>query len=142
VIRSLIPFTQLTRTEMPQFRVTRLPLLLGGSEIAVGEVVAVDAFPNRVRLRQMYEQRRIEPTIAPKNSRQAARERQEAQRARESESAGSGPVSPVAASVASQDLLRAPVQSDFDSPAIPVSEESEPGSKPSAYTPPRRGKRP
>jgi len=137
VIRSLIPFTQLTRTEMPQFRVTRLPLLLGGSEIAVGEVVAVDAFPNRVRLRQMYEQRRIEPTVAPKNSKQAARERQEAQRARELESPG--PVSPVAVP---QALPLAPVQSDFDSPPIPVAEESELESKPVAYTPPRRGKRP
>lgn len=113
MIRSLIPFTQLTRLGVPpEFRVTRLPLLLDGIEIAVGDIVSPQSFPNRVRLRQMYEQRRIEPLVAPKDSRQEARERME--RANRERLAAST-LPPVSQST----------NLPFDSPAVPAVEAAE-----------------
>ena len=126
MIHSLIPFTQLTRTQMPQFRVCRLPLLLDGAEIEVGEIVAVDSFPNRVRLRQMYEQRRIEPTIAPKNSRQAAQEKQARERATRLSDAGTALLTEV-----------------FESPFIPLVEDQFPEPvKSAAYSPRKQVRKP
>lgn len=147
MIRSLIPFTQLTRNGMPEFRVCRLPLFLGGAEVPVGKVVAVDSFPNRIRVRQMYEQRRIEPVTAPKGSVQEARERME-------RGMGRAPGIPVDRSVG-QALDRwasgsADVLLDMDSLPVPVEdhvEESvaEPKPKPVArgrgYQPARGVKR-
>lgn len=73
MVHSLISFTQLTRGGViPEFVVRRFPLLAGGQELQVGDVLPADALVNRTRLRQMYEQRRISPLKAPANSRQAA----------------------------------------------------------------------
>lgn len=78
ITRSLIPWTQFIRQGVPsQFRVTRHPLLLNGVEVCPGEIVTPDVFLNRSRLRQMYEQRKIEPVVAPKGSVQATRDRVE-----------------------------------------------------------------
>ena len=73
ITRSLISWPQLTRTGTPQFLVCRRPLLLSGQEFAVGTNLPFDAVNNRSRLRQLYEQRRIEPVVAPPNSKQAHR---------------------------------------------------------------------
>ncbi len=141
MVRSLIPFTQLTRTGvMPQFRVCRLPLVTQGVELSVGEVVAPDTFRDRTRFRQLYEQRRIEPVVAPKDSRQAARERMERANVQR------GLSSPVAAQSATQS---APM---FDSPSIPVEEDGVEEEqayrerfdkpRPSGYTPRRTVRKP
>ena len=73
MIHSLISWPQLTRTGTPQFRVCRRALTMSGREFAIGTSLPVDAVHNRSRLRQLYEQRRIEPVIAPPNSKQAHR---------------------------------------------------------------------
>ncbi len=154
MIRSLIPFTQLTRGGvMPQFRVCRLPLVTQGVELSVGEVVAPDTFRDRVRVRQLYEQRRIEPVVAPKDSRQAARERMETeQRRARGETQEATPrgmtgdpsaTAPAPVSVSPGNL--------FSSPAIPVGEEEEESAqpvpapdsaRPSGYTPRRTVRHP
>lgn len=74
ITRSLIPWTQLIRQGVPdQFRVMRHALTLNGREVLPGEIVVPSDFLNRSRLRQMYEQRKIEPVVAPVGSVQAAR---------------------------------------------------------------------
>ena len=78
MIRSLVPYHELTRgltfgaSDFPQFRVCRTPLSTQDITVGVGEVVPADLF-GRTRLRQLYEQRRIEPAIAPRNTKQAMR---------------------------------------------------------------------
>lgn len=54
-------FTQLTRYGMPQFRAIRRPMEYAGESVEVGMPVtaALQATPGR--LRQFYDQRRIEP---------------------------------------------------------------------------------
>lgn len=74
ITRSLIPWTQLIRQGVPdQFRVTRHTLTLNGREVLPGAIVVPSDFLNRSRLRQMYEQRKIEPVVAPVGSVQAVR---------------------------------------------------------------------
>jgi hypothetical protein len=51
----------LTRFGIPEFRVIRRPIVTQGITIAVGSTVTPDTFLRRERLRQMYEQRLIEP---------------------------------------------------------------------------------
>jgi len=76
VTRDLIPFTQLTRFGVPDFRVTRRALTLGEVTLAVGTQLNPDLIPAAIRLtrlRQFYEQRLLEPVVAPKGTRQAHR---------------------------------------------------------------------
>ncbi len=77
-IRDLIPWSQLTRNGVPdQFRIIRRPLTVGEVTFPVGTTVdSVGLFlpaVARLRLRQFYQQRLIEPVSAPKGSRQAHR---------------------------------------------------------------------
>jgi len=63
--RRLIPWTQLTRTEMPEFEVIRLPLeAVPGTVLQPGDRLPRNAFADRHRFRQMYEQRRIAPIVS------------------------------------------------------------------------------
>ncbi len=94
----------------------------------MGEVVAVETFPNRVRVRQLYEQRRIEPTIPPKNSRQEARERMERAMGRSVPPMRPAPFGP------------ADVLLDVSTPLVEdsVDFEENPSKRPGGYVP-RRG---
>ena len=58
---NLIPWPKLVRGGVPEFRIARQPLTLNGTTYQQGEMVPHSAFRDRTRLRQMYEQRRIEP---------------------------------------------------------------------------------
>lgn len=62
MIRNLIPFGKLTRSSMPQFAVARVPMVTLGQTLQVGELYPVAQLgTSPVRLRQLYEQRRITP---------------------------------------------------------------------------------
>jgi hypothetical protein len=61
---NLVPWPLLTRSGIPQFLVARRPLLIEGREYPVGDPLPPAIIPNRVRLRQLYEQRRLEPVGA------------------------------------------------------------------------------
>jgi hypothetical protein len=76
MIRNLIPWTQLTRLSIPDMQVARRPLTIGEVTLQVGDHLTPSLFSpsvRRARLRQYYEQRLLEPSIAPKGSRQAHR---------------------------------------------------------------------
>ena len=75
MLHSLIPWSQLTRTGIPVFRAVRRDIVTGGRIVVVGEEVPADLFSSRHRMRQLYEQRLIEPTTVPPGSRQLMRER-------------------------------------------------------------------
>ena len=53
--------------------VARRPLTVNGSVVAVGSPLDLTVFI-KSRIRQMYEQRLIEPAVAPKGSRQMGRQ--------------------------------------------------------------------
>ncbi len=55
-----LPFTQLTRFGMPQFRVIRRPIEFANELLEVGKPVSSELQNHGVRLRQYYDQRRIE----------------------------------------------------------------------------------
>ena len=79
MLHDLLTWNKLTRggtNVPPEFRVVRRPLEVGGTVFAVGATLPDIAFPaaiRRARMRQFYEQRRIEPAIAPPHTRQAHR---------------------------------------------------------------------
>ena len=63
---------------IPALKVTRRDLVLGEVIVPVGEVLDPELLPlqvRRQRLRQFYEQRRLEPVDAPADSLQFYRER-------------------------------------------------------------------
>jgi hypothetical protein len=70
--RSLIPWSDLTRQSMPQFEICRRPMVVQGRELAVGDPLPVELFANRVRIRQLYDGRLIQPVTPPPGSVQAA----------------------------------------------------------------------
>jgi hypothetical protein len=74
----MVPWSQLTRTGVPQFLVSRRPLLVEGQTFEVGVLIPPNLFCTRTRLRQMYEQRRIEPVEAPKRTVRAVNEANQA----------------------------------------------------------------
>jgi hypothetical protein len=136
MIHALVPFVQLTRFGVPpEFRVCRLPLLISSQEIAVGEVVATDSIANRSRVRQLYEQRRIEPLTPAKTRAQAAKERME-------RAVPSVCFYDPSTDLALQRLTAADV---LDAPSIQVAEENElpvPTPTPVHLTVGRRGYKP
>lgn len=78
MIYELIPWRTLTRTGIPPLKVSRRALEAGGVLVQVGETFDPELFPlaiRKERLRQFYEQRRLEPVEPPFNSRQYWRER-------------------------------------------------------------------
>jgi hypothetical protein len=77
MIRDLIPWNTLTRTGIPPLKVSRRDLVLGEVIVPVGETLDPELLPmqiRRERLRQFYEQRRLEPVNPPADSRQFFRE--------------------------------------------------------------------
>jgi len=78
MIHSLIPWSRLTRTGIPPLKVARRDLALGEIIVPVGETLDPELLPMQVRtrrLRQFYEQRRLEPVDPPQTSRQYYAER-------------------------------------------------------------------
>jgi hypothetical protein len=71
---NLVPWPVLTRTGIPAFLVARRPLCVEGREYPVGVEIPPALIPSRVRLRQLYEQRRLEPVEAHKRSVRALNE--------------------------------------------------------------------
>lgn len=147
ITRSLISWPQLTRTGTPQFLVCRRPLLLSGQEFSVGTHVPHDIVHNRSRLRQLYEQRRIEPVVAPPNSRQAHRPSTSLSAPATSAPARVGGVVPTFSSTpptpVSKSAPAAPVPvSDlpFESTPVPVRQEPTTGSGRSGGYRPARSK--
>jgi hypothetical protein len=72
LVKSLMPWPQLTRNGIPEFRVIRRPLTLSGRVFEVGETVPFKCVTNRHRLRQFYQQRLVEPVNLPPGTKQAA----------------------------------------------------------------------
>ena len=70
MIHSLLPWSSLTRFGTPEFEVAGRPIRVGEVEFPVGAAFPASVLPNRVRLRQLYEQRRIQPVDPPPNTRQ------------------------------------------------------------------------
>jgi hypothetical protein len=77
---NLIPWRQLTRNGVPEMVVARRPMSLHGSIYQPGHPVSPQDFVNRVRMRQLYEQRLLEPLHAPRGSVQEARDRMQVKR--------------------------------------------------------------
>jgi hypothetical protein len=78
MIHQLVPWTRLTRTGIPALKVARRPLTVGGVIVQVGQALDPELFPLRIRaqrLRQFYEQRRLEPVDPGPTSQQYYRER-------------------------------------------------------------------
>lgn len=78
MIRQLIPWTDLTRTGIPALKVALRPLVIGEVTIPVGQTLNPEVFPLQIRkrrLRQFYEQRRLEPVDPPPSSQQYFRDR-------------------------------------------------------------------
>ena len=106
MIYELLPWRTLTRLAVPPLRVTRRDLTVGEVTFPVGATIDPEVFPLQIRkerLRQFYEQRRLEPVNAPPDSRQFYRE----QRARLQE-AVIEPIQPVASQIVA-DLPSTPV---------------------------------
>jgi len=123
MVHSLIPWTQLTRFSTPDFRVVRRELLVHGEVVPIGADVPAEIVGNPVRLRQLYEQRAIEPVEAPKGSLQEYRDRKTV-------------TVPLSVTTAVMDL---------DLPAIPMEESNESvgdtgsrSAKPKQYKPARK----
>ena len=146
ITRSLISWPQLTRTGTPQFLVCRRPLLLSGQEFAVGTHVPSDIVHNRSRLRQLYEQRRIELVVAPPNSKQAHRPPTTLSASATSvtsapacvgdavPTSGSTPPTPVSKPASAVPVSDLP----FESTPVPVRQDASPGSgRSSGYRPAR-----
>ena len=79
MIHELIPWRTLTRFSIPPLKVARRPLEIGEVTIPVGATLDPELFPPNIRvlrLRQFYEQRRLEPLEGTKDSRQFYREQQ------------------------------------------------------------------
>lgn len=115
IVRELIPWPQLTRTGIPALRVCRRPIEAGEVTVPVGATLNPEVFPPQIRaqrLRQFYEQRRLEPVHAPVGTRQYYRELQAREQA---ENAVIEPITPVAAHIVAEEL-----------PAVPVAEEATP----------------
>jgi hypothetical protein len=111
MIRALIPWNVLTRDGIPALKVARRPFAVGEvgeAELPVGALFDPELFPPQIRktrLRQFYEQRRLEPVDAPKDSRQFYLERQARLRG---ETLPIAPVTPVASRIVA-DLPSVPV---------------------------------
>lgn len=79
MIHELIPWRTLTRFSIPPLKVARRPLEIGEITIPVGATLDPELFPLNIRkerLRQFYEQRRLEPLEGTKGSRQYYRDQQ------------------------------------------------------------------
>ena len=117
MIRDLIPWSTLTRLgTIPAMRVIRRPLVVGEVTVPVGAIFDPELFPlqiRKLRLRQFYEQHRLEPVDAPADSRQFYRE----QLARtQGQEAPIAPITPVASRIIA-DLPAVEVPVDQKSPA-------------------------
>ena len=113
MLHSLIPWSQLTRTGIPVFRAVRRDIVTGGRIVVVGEEVPADLFSSRHRMRQLYEQRLIEPTTVPPGSRQLMRERMAVNTA----------ASTTAAAEAEAEKPVGEGARDLNFPSIPIAEE-------------------
>ena len=143
ITRSLISWPQLTRTGTPQFLVCRRPLLLSVQEFSVGTHVPHDIVHNRSRLRQLYEQRRIEPVIAPPNSKQAHRLSTTSSLPVRSAPARVGGAVPASGATPPTPVTKpsttVPISDlPFESTPVPVRQDASPGSgRSSGYRPAR-----
>jgi hypothetical protein len=123
MIHELVPWTDLTRFGVPPMRVIRRSITIGVTTVEVGQQFDPDLLPasiRRLRLRQFYEQHRLEPVDPPPNSRQF--------RLRHHGLAGTAVIEPITP-VASHIVAELPADSptvDFPSVEIPVAEEGEP----------------
>lgn len=129
---SLVSWVTLIRSGIPEFRVARKPIHSLGQTLQPGEPIPDELKQNRTRLRQLYEQRVIEPVHAPRGSKQAGRVHVRS---------GSIPVTEAVAPVlVSADVLLdapAPVTEENDTP-VPIPEEKF-GGKYRPARPLRRG---
>jgi hypothetical protein len=119
MIHELIPWRTLTRMGIPPLKVSRRALEVGEVVVDVGKTFDPAIFPLAIRaerLRQFYEQRRLEPVSPPVSSRQYWRE----QRGRMSTPAMEIPVVPIVP-VASQ-IVASPLPVVLPGLGIPVPE--------------------
>ena len=105
MIHQLIPWFQLTRTGIPAMKVARRPLTLGEVTVPVGAPLDPELIPlaiRKQRLRQFYEQRRLEPVDPLPTSQQYYRERFEQMHG--GQEAVIEPITPVASQIVAGDL--------------------------------------
>jgi hypothetical protein len=115
VIHQLVPWFQLIRAGIPALKVARLPLVVGEVTVPVGQTLDPELFPHPIRLqrlRQFYEQRRLEPVDPLPDSQQYYRERFERMHGGGQE-APIAPITPVASQiVADMPVVDVPVEDD------------------------------
>jgi hypothetical protein len=128
MIHELIPWRTLTRTGIPPLKVSRRTLQVGEVVVGVGETLDPMIFPPGIRaerLRQFYDQRRLEPVNPPVDSRQYWRE----QRGRTRIPGLETPVDPVVP-VASE-IVASVLPVALPGLGIPVAEEARDLDRPS-----------
>lgn len=93
----LLPWSKLTRNGVPRFRVSRRPMTTLATTFEVGAELPVGAVANQSRLRQLYEQRAIEPISDSVEVKTQASASASAKTHREPESLSAVPAPPNAA---------------------------------------------
>lgn len=123
MIHALMPWNRLTRTGIPPLKVARRDLVLGEVIVPVGETLDPELFPMQIRalrLRQFYEQRRLEPVDPGLSSQQyyhEAFERMHPQQgAADTLAEIFRPVTPVASHIVAGDLPTIDVPIEADEP--------------------------
>jgi hypothetical protein len=130
--RSQIPFSDILRAAdpsgltMPQFQVCRRPMVVQGQELKIGDRLPIELFKDRVRIRQLYDSRLIEPVEPPAGSVRSVQSVRAAQAAAE---VGIPPDVPASPAVPLPAVVSA---------SIPVAESDDADTGPSAYTPPNK----
>jgi hypothetical protein len=107
----------LTREGVPALRVARRPLLVGEVTVPVGQTLDPELIPHPIRalrLRQFYEQRRLEPVNGPLTLRELYEQKRAAAAAQTIE-----PVTPVASKIVAGDLPAVPVAEEIPRPRPP-----------------------
>lgn len=133
MIHELLPWRTLTRMGVPPLKVRRRPLAVGEVTVAVGAILDPELFPAQIRaqrLRQFYEQRRLEPATPVVGTRQYHCEQQAALVA---------PVVPVASRIVAEDLpaVEVPVEESADD-AVKEEETARPKARRWRRPTPRR----
>ena len=123
-MRNLLPWPQLTRQGgIPPMRVIRKPLSLAGQTLSPGTPLgSYVCSANRVKLRQLYEQRAIEPIAAPAGTVQAHKERM----LRTGQMQSAKPVTPVSGRKRGHTPPTLPTPPALSPPAVVVDSMPEP----------------
>ena len=124
MIHALTPWRLLTRNGIPAFKVMRRPLALGEVTLPVGAALDPELIPHHIRdrrLRQFYEQHRLEPVEPQPDTQQYYRERFE--RLHGGGAQPIEPITPVATRVVADSITEGTFLAGVPSVDVPVAEE-------------------